>query len=86
MAQAMIDNLKYKKKLSSKSEHLKTFDFTFNFTNYKSVRIYYSKSYRDFVLSLNLGNSKKFIITKSMWKIFKIYFSLIDKLLSNETK
>ena len=75
MAQAMIDKLK--KSVSTQTQ----FDFTFHLTNYKSVRIYYSKSYKDYVVSLNLGNSKKFIVTKSMWKIFKIYYPLIDKIL-----
>ena len=77
MAQAMIDKLK--KNVSTQTQ----FDFTFNLTNYKTVRIYYSKSYKEYVVSLNLGNSKKFIITKSMWKIFKIYYPLIEKILEN---
>ena len=74
---AMIDKLK--KNVSTQTQ----FDFTFNLTNYKTVRIYYSKSYKEYVVSLNLGNSKKFIITKSMWKIFKIYYPLIEKILEN---
>ena len=73
MAQAMIDKLKKSSK----------FDFTFNLSNYKSVRIYYSKSYKDYVVSFNLGNSKKFIVTKSMWKTFKIFYPLINKFLQN---
>ena len=73
----MIDKLK--KNVSTQTQ----FDFTFNLTNYKTVRIYYSKSYKEYVVSLNLGNSKKFIITKSMWKIFKIYYPLIEKILEN---
>lgn len=77
MAQAMID--KFKKSASTQTE----FDFTFFLSNYKSVRIYYSKSYKDYVVSFNLGNSKKFIVTKSMWKILKIYYPLINKYLQN---
>ena len=74
----MIDKLK-KKSVSTQTQ----LDFTFYLSDYKSVRLYYSKSYKDYVLSLALGNSKKFIITKSMWKIFKIYYPLIDKVLQN---
>ena len=73
----MIDKLK--KSVSTQTE----LDFTFFLSDYKSVRLYYSKSYKDYVVSLNLGNSKKFIITKSMWKTFKIYYPLIDKVLQN---
>ena len=77
MAQAMIDKLK--KSTSTQTE----FDFTFFLSNYKSVRIYFSKSYKDYVVSFNLGNSKKFIVTKSMWKILRIYYPLINKYLLN---
>jgi hypothetical protein len=80
MAQAMIDKFKITKTASTQTDKI---DFTFHLSNYKSVRIYYSKSYKDFVLSLNLGNSKKYIITKFMWKIFKIYYPFIDKVLQN---
>lgn len=79
MAQAMIDQFKKKKSVSTQTQ----LDFTFFLSNYKSVRIYFSKSYKDNVVSLNLGNSKKFIITKSMWKTFNIYYPLIDKVLRN---
>ena len=77
MAQAIIDKLK--KSVTTQTQ----FDFTFHLSNYKSVRIYYSKSYKEYVVSLNLGNSKKFIINKSMWKIFKIFYPLIDRKLNN---
>lgn len=77
MAQAMIDKLK--KSASTQTE----FDFTFFLSNYKSVRIYFSKSYKDYVVSFNLGISKKFIVTKSMWKILRIYYPLINKYLQN---
>ena len=77
MVQAMIDKLK--KSASTQTE----FDFTFFLSNYKIVRIYFSKSYKDYVVSFNLGNSKKFIVTKSMWKILRIYYPLINKYLQN---
>lgn len=81
MAQAMIDKFKKIKSVSTQTKS--ELDFTFFLSNYKSVRIYYSKSYKDYVVSLNLGNSKKFIITKSMWKTFNIYYPLIDRVLRN---
>jgi hypothetical protein len=84
MAQIMIDRQKFKKSVSTQTGS--QIDFTFHLSNYKSVRIYFSKSYKDYVLSLNLGNSKKFIITKYMWTIFKIYYPFIDQVLQNGKK
>ena len=82
MAQAMIDlRTKLKKNVSTQTQE--SIDFFFKFTNYKSARIYHSKSYKDYVLSLNLGHSKKFIITKSMWKKFNIYYPFIDSVLNH---
>lgn len=77
----MIDKIKLTKTVSTQTGD--KIDFTFNLTNYKTVRIYYSKSYKDYVVSLNLGKSKKFIITKSMWIIFNLYYQFIDKILRN---
>ena len=82
MAQAMIDLKLKKRNISTQTSD--SFDFTFNLTNTKSVRIFKSKSYKDFVLCLNLGCSKKFIITKAMWKIFCIYLPLINNVLVNK--
>ena len=53
-------------------------------TNKKTARIYLSPAYKEKFLSLNFGTSKSFIITKSMWKIFRNHFSEIDNILSNE--
>ena len=78
MAQAMIE-MRFKKNTSTQTAD--NFDFTFLLSKTKTVRLYKSRSYKDYVLSLSLNKSKKLIITKSMWKIFKIYIPLIDKLL-----
>jgi hypothetical protein len=53
-------------------------------TNKKTARIDLSPAYKEKVLSLNFGTSKSFIITKSMWKIFRNHYSEIDNILSNE--
>ena len=45
----------------------------------KHATIFYSKSYRDFVLAFNINSTKSFIITKEMWKIFHEKINLIDK-------
>jgi len=79
MAQAMIE-MRFKKKTTS-TQTGDNFDFTFLLSKTKTARLYKSRSYKDYVLSLSLNKSKKLIITKSMWKIFKIYLPLIEKLL-----
>ncbi|CAF1038151.1 unnamed protein product [Brachionus calyciflorus] len=77
MAQAMIEMRSKKKTTSTQTGD--NLDFTFLLSKTKTVRMYKSRSYKDYVLSLSLNRSKKLIITKSMWKIFKIYVPLIDK-------
>ena len=57
-------------------------EFTLTFSNSKTLRLYYSKSYKEYVLSFKLGRTKKFIVTKSMWNILKKYLPKIDKALS----
>ena len=52
-----------------------------NFENKKIVdlKLQDSKLY----IVFNLSSSKKFIITRQMWKIFKTYLPLIEKVLTN---
>lgn len=82
MAQAMIEKYKIKRHISTQTGDM--FDFTFHLSKTKSVRLYKSKSYKDYVLCLNLGTSKKFIFTKVMWKTFLIYLPLINSTLNNK--
>ncbi len=50
----------------------------------KTFRVYFSKTYSEFVLSFNFGNSKKYILTKQMWSKFSQHINKIDKILSNQ--
>jgi hypothetical protein len=59
-------------------------EFFLNLSKSKVVRLYYSKSYKDYVLSFKLGKSKKFIITKCMWGIFRNYLTHIDTVLTRD--
>lgn len=80
MAQAML----FKKKFVDVGIQTSINDdeFYLSLSNSKSVRLYYSKSYKDYVLSFRLGKSKKFILTKPMWIIFRKYLPHINKVLS----
>ena len=53
------------------------------FSQSKKIEVYYSKSYKEFVLSFNLG-SKKFIIDKKKWIYFRLFLNKIDETLVNQ--
>ena len=50
----------------------------------KTMRLYYSESYKDFVLCLHFSNNKKYIINKRMWKKFRLYIPHIEHVLNRE--
>jgi hypothetical protein len=82
MAQKMLDI----KKVSYSNKSTQTIEnedgeFCVYMTNNKLFRIYYSKSYKQYVLSFDFGNFKKYIITQSMWIIFRNYIQNIDKVI-----
>ena len=84
MAQEMIVR---KQKIITKTKNISTQtdentdEFCIYISKNKTFRLYYSKTYKSSVLSFNFGNSKKYIITKPMWKIFRKYIPHIDKIL-----
>ena len=79
MAQAMLDKLKIKKDSSTQTGDPK--EFQINLSENKHIRIYFSKTYKTHILSLNFGNCKKYIITKSMWKRLRVHLDRIDEIL-----
>ena len=54
-------------------------DLCISLSHSKRIQLYFSKSYREKVLSFNLGNSKKFIITKKKWMYFRKFLKQIDE-------
>ena len=86
MTQKQIDNLKIVLSYHEKLHHLlqnflpiNTNDkIDFKIAPNKIVKCYYSKCYKSKVLSIQYNSSKKLIITKSMWKIFKKYLNQIN--------
>ena len=90
MAQAMLNRDEFKKHLTqtakSKNVAVQTGDLNelcITLSHSKNVRVYYSKSYKDYVASFNMGSSKKFIVTKAKWKILRKYLNHIDTILSS---
>ena len=53
-------------------------EFSVFLSNSKSVRLYFSKCYKDYVLCIKINKSKKIIITRQMWKIFRKFINQID--------
>ena len=49
----------------------------------KTIQVYYSKAYKEYVVSFNLG-SKKFIITKKKWLYFRNFLTQIDNTIVNQ--
>ena len=76
------ENFNYGKLKSVASQTGNLNDLIFFLSDNKSIRVYYSNGYKQVVLSFNFG-SKSFIITKSMWRIFKNNFQIIDNLLND---
>ena len=44
----------------------------------KSMHMYYSQPYKDYVICLNFSNCKRYIITRSVWHNFKQHFDHIN--------
>ena len=78
MAQAMIDLKRIKEKRSISTQTGISSEFCISLTRSKIARLYYSESYKDYVLCFSFSNSKKFIISKSMWKILRSHINQID--------
>jgi len=45
--------------------------------------LYYSKCYKQFVISFSLG-SKKFVIDKNKWLFFRLFLKQIDETIINQ--
>jgi S-adenosylhomocysteine hydrolase len=88
MVQKMIDMKKLSHNIAVYNSNLRdnftqttTFDdnsMSVFLSSHKLVNLYYSKAYKDFVLCFSFSNCKKFIITRSMWKILRNHLKQID--------
>lgn len=83
MAQAQINRFKLGNKKSVGTQTGDLTEFCVQLNKNKRARLYYSDSYRDYVLAFNINKSKTFILDRSMWKKLKKYFQKIDNELGN---
>lgn len=82
MAQKMIEINKIKDKRDVAIQCNNNFDnpeFQIQLSKNKYLKLYKSKCYSEYIMTLNINKSKKIVITKSMWKIIKQNINQIDK-------
>ena len=78
MAQALIDKLKHLKTISTQTSDK---ELEIQLSHSKIIKVYYSKSFKEYVVSFNLGNSKKFVISRAKWLYLRKFLDKIDKIL-----
>ena len=81
MAQIMIDNKKIHKDVGCQTGDSNERCITIS--NSKKIRLFYSKSYKDYILSFDLNQSKKFIMSKEKWAIFRTHIEEIDEIMTS---
>jgi hypothetical protein len=80
MAQAQITNMKKKLSKDASTDTNEVKNMLISISNSKSVQVYYSKSFKEFVVSFNLG-SKKFVFSRKKWLYFRNFLEQIDEIL-----
>ena len=83
MAQAQVNFLKKKiyRDASTDTSDQKSISITLSHS--KSVKVYYSKAFKEFVVSFELG-SKKFVFSKKKWLYFRNFLEQIDEIIINQ--
>lgn len=83
MAQAQIIQRKNSQRLSVGTQTGDFIEFTVQLNRNKRARLYYSESFRDYVLAFNINKTKSFIIDRYMWKKLRKHLQLIENELGN---
>ena len=86
MVQQMIDRKKFDFELKNKSVGTQTGDLNercITISDTKKIRLYYSKSYKDYIISFDLNDSKKFILSKEKWLLFRSHLEEIDEIMTS---
>jgi hypothetical protein len=78
MAQALVDKLKYLKTTSTQTNDK---ELEIQLSHSKIIKVYCSKAFKEYVVSFNLGNSKKFVISRSKWLYLRKYLNQIDQII-----
>jgi hypothetical protein len=85
MTQKQIDeyNLKIQKSNSKATQFNDDHEICITLSDTKKIHLYKSKSYKSYVVSFDLGSSKKFIINKEKWMLFRKRIEEIGEIMTN---
>ena len=85
MTQKQVDeyNLKIQKLNTKGTQTNDDHEICITLSATKKIHLYKSKSYKSYVLSFDLGSSKKFIINKEKWMLFRKHIEEIDEIMTN---
>ena len=84
MAQAQITQKLHRPPMISKSTQTgERYELFVQLDKTKSMHVYYSQPYKDYVICLNFSNCKRYIITRSMWLLFKNHFEYINNVFNS---
>ena len=85
MTQKQIDeyNLKIQKLNTKSTQTNDDHEICITLSDTKKIHLYKSKSYKSYVVSFDLGSSKKFIINKEKWMLFRKHIEEIDEIMTN---
>ena len=83
MAQAQVDFLKKKIYRDASTDTNDKNSISITLSHSKSVKVYYSKAFKEFVVSFELG-SKKFVFSKKKWLYFRNFLEQIDEIIINQ--
>ncbi len=85
MTQKQIDeyNLKIQKLNTKSTQTNDDHEICITLSDTKKIHLYKSKSYKSYVLSFDLGSSKKFIMNKEKWMLFRKHIEEIDEIMTN---
>ena len=83
MTEAQVKQFKLKLKNTVATQTGETNEFCVQLNDNKRARLYWSESYKDYVLAFNINKTKSFIIDRHMWKKFRTYLIKIDNELGN---
>ena len=83
MAQAMLN---LRAKINASTQTGDSIEFFVYLSKTKTLHLYWSESYKDYVVCLNFSNCKKYIITRLMWKKFRNYINQIDHVLNTNSR
>jgi len=85
MAQKQIDdhNLKLQKLNTKSTQTSEEHEICITLSNTKKIHLYKSKAYKSYVVSFDLCSSKKFIINREKWLVFRNHLEEIDEIMLN---